>query len=178
MSDATFQLAASIAKILFVWGVVLAALLPNLVWAERRVAGMIQDRPGPNRVGPFGFFQIQQISQRQSLDRARQLIAAKNDSEAMTELQRVLAIEATNAEAHYLRGVILQRRGEADAAISAFQSAVSWNPRLIDAHVALGRLYLSRGDRAQALAHSKQALEIDPQNRDAVALRQQIETGR
>ncbi|MBK6797979.1 MAG: tetratricopeptide repeat protein [Acidobacteria bacterium] len=120
----------------------------------------------------------QQISQRQSLDKARQLIAAKNDSEAMTELQRVLAIEATNAEAHYLRGVILQRRGEADAAISAFQSAVSWNPRLIDAHVALGRLYLSRGDRALALAHSKQALEIDPQNRDAVALRQQIETGR
>ena len=58
MSDATFQLAASVAKILFVWGVVLAALLPNLVWAERRVAGMIQDRPGPNRVGPFGLFQI------------------------------------------------------------------------------------------------------------------------
>lgn len=57
MSDATFELAASGAKILFVWGVVLAALLPNLVWAERRGAGMIQDRPGPNRVGPFGLFQ-------------------------------------------------------------------------------------------------------------------------
>jgi NADH-quinone oxidoreductase subunit H len=57
VSDATFQLAASVAKILFVWGVVLAALLPNLVWAERRGAGMIQDRPGPNRVGPFGLFQ-------------------------------------------------------------------------------------------------------------------------
>jgi NADH-quinone oxidoreductase subunit H len=57
VSDATFNLAASGAKILFVWGVVLAALLPNLVWAERRGAGMIQDRPGPNRVGPFGLFQ-------------------------------------------------------------------------------------------------------------------------
>ena len=57
MSDATFELAASGAKILFVWAVVLAALLPNLVWAERRGAGMIQDRPGPNRVGPFGLFQ-------------------------------------------------------------------------------------------------------------------------
>jgi NADH-quinone oxidoreductase subunit H len=57
VSDATFELAASGAKILFVWAVVLAALLPNLVWAERRGAGMIQDRPGPNRVGPFGLFQ-------------------------------------------------------------------------------------------------------------------------
>jgi NADH-quinone oxidoreductase subunit H len=44
-------------KIAFVWGVVLAAMLPNLIWMERRVAGLIQDRPGPNRVGPFGLFQ-------------------------------------------------------------------------------------------------------------------------
>ena len=58
MSDATFALVAIGAKILFVWVIALATILPNLVWAERRVAGMIQDRPGPNRVGPFGLFQI------------------------------------------------------------------------------------------------------------------------
>lgn len=57
MSDATFALVAAGAKILLVWAIALAALLPNLVWAERRGAGMIQDRPGPNRVGPFGLFQ-------------------------------------------------------------------------------------------------------------------------
>ncbi len=45
------------AKIAFVWGVVLGAVLPNLIWVERRMAGLIQDRPGPNRVGPFGLFQ-------------------------------------------------------------------------------------------------------------------------
>jgi NADH-quinone oxidoreductase subunit H len=45
------------AKIAFVWGVVMAAVLPNLIWVERRMAGLIQDRPGPNRVGPFGLFQ-------------------------------------------------------------------------------------------------------------------------
>ncbi len=28
-----------------------------LVWVERRGAGLIQDRPGPNRVGPFGLLQ-------------------------------------------------------------------------------------------------------------------------
>jgi NADH-quinone oxidoreductase subunit H len=57
VSDATFLVVAAIAKILLVWAIALAALLPNLVWAERRGAGMIQDRPGPNRVGPFGLFQ-------------------------------------------------------------------------------------------------------------------------
>ncbi len=45
------------AKIAFVWAVVLGAVLPNLIWLERRMAGLIQDRPGPNRVGPFGLFQ-------------------------------------------------------------------------------------------------------------------------
>lgn len=28
-----------------------------LTWAERRVAGRVQSRVGPNRVGPFGFLQ-------------------------------------------------------------------------------------------------------------------------
>ncbi|MGH9364267.1 MAG: complex I subunit 1/NuoH family protein, partial [Thermoanaerobaculia bacterium] len=38
---------------------VLAVLgvLPLVIWVERRGAGLIQDRPGPNRVGPLGLLQ-------------------------------------------------------------------------------------------------------------------------
>ncbi len=57
MSPALATALEGTAKIAFVWGVVLGAVLPNLIWVERRMAGLIQDRPGPNRVGPFGLLQ-------------------------------------------------------------------------------------------------------------------------
>jgi tetratricopeptide (TPR) repeat protein len=120
----------------------------------------------------------QQVPIRQSLDRARQLISAGKTDEGLAELQRAMAIDSTNAEAHFLRGIIFQREGQSQSAISAFQTAVSYNPRMVEAHIWLGRLHLARGDRAQALAHCRQALGIDPQNREAIALKQQIEIGR
>ncbi len=119
-----------------------------------------------------------QISQQQALDRARQFVVAGKENEALTELQTLLAADTANAEAYYLRGVILLRRGDTEGASRALQAAVSWNPKLLEAHIGLGRIYLARGDRAKALAHCTQALGIDPLNRDAVALKQQIEIGK
>ncbi|MFI2811575.1 NADH-quinone oxidoreductase subunit NuoH [Microbulbifer sp. JSM ZJ756] len=43
-----------------IFGVLVAAVLlaALLTWGERRLLGFWQDRPGPNRVGPFGLFQV------------------------------------------------------------------------------------------------------------------------
>ncbi len=32
-------------------------IIPLIIWLERKLIGFIQDRPGPNRVGPFGILQ-------------------------------------------------------------------------------------------------------------------------
>ena len=46
--------------LLNVFGVLIAAVLlaALLTWGERRLLGFWQDRPGPNRVGPFGLLQV------------------------------------------------------------------------------------------------------------------------
>ena len=53
--DAT-DIVIEIVKIVIVLSAVLS-ITPVMAWVERRGAGLIQDRPGPNRVGPFGLFQ-------------------------------------------------------------------------------------------------------------------------
>jgi tetratricopeptide (TPR) repeat protein len=111
------------------------------------------------------------------LAKARALYAEGRDDEALPELRRVLVIEPMSAEAYLLTGRINQRRGDLDNAISALKTAIFWDSRLIDAHILLGRIFLERGDRAMAATYANNAIQIDPNNQEAIALQRQIATG-
>src|SRR5947209_18754539 len=47
----------SLLKIVGIVFFVILTMVAYAVYAERRVSALIQDRPGPNRVGPAGLFQ-------------------------------------------------------------------------------------------------------------------------
>jgi Flp pilus assembly protein TadD len=55
------------------------------------------------------------------------------------------------------------------AAIQALKAAVFWNPKLTAAHVLLGRILLTQGERTRAAVHIRQALELNPDDPDAQA---------
>jgi len=109
------------------------------------------------------------------LAKAREFYAAGQDDEALPELRRVVMVEPMNAEAYLLIGRINLRRGDLEPAINMLKTSLFWDAKLIDAHILLGRIFNERGDRAMAMAHAKSAMQIDPNNQEAIALQRQVE---
>jgi Tfp pilus assembly protein PilF len=55
------------------------------------------------------------------------------------------------------------------------KTALFWDNRLIDAYIALGKIFLEKNDCLQAQNYSRSALEVDQNNQDAAALQRQVE---
>jgi tetratricopeptide (TPR) repeat protein len=115
-----------------------------------------------------------------ALNKIRDLYQQGRDDEALAEIRKVLIIEPTNAEAFLLSGRINQRRGDQEAAIAALKTAIFWDPppKMIDAHILLGRIFLERGDIGEARKYAVSAINIDSSNQEAMALQRQVTMGR
>jgi len=119
-------------------------------------------------------------SAQESLTKVRELYQQGRDDEALAEIRKLLNLEPTTAEAFLISGRIHQRRGDQEAAIAALKTAIFWenNHPLIDAHILLGRIFMERGDLGEARKYAASAINIDPNNQEAMALQRQVTMGR
>jgi tetratricopeptide (TPR) repeat protein len=116
----------------------------------------------------------------EALNKIRDLYQQGRDDEAMAEIRKLMVLEPTNAEAFLLSGRINQRRGDQEAAIAALKTAIFWEPppKMIEAHILLGRIFLERGDLGEARKYAASAMNIDSNNQEAIALQRQVTMGR
>jgi tetratricopeptide (TPR) repeat protein len=116
----------------------------------------------------------------EALNKVRELYEQGRDDEAMVEIRKLMVLEPTNAETFLLSGKINQRRGDPEAAIAALKTAIFWDPppKMIEAHILLGRIFLERGDLGEARKYAASAMNIDANNQEAIALQRQVTMGR
>lgn len=105
------------------------------------------------------------------LQTAEELYNARRYDDAHTVLQRVIEGEPTNAEAFWLLGLVSQQLDDPEAAISAYKTAIFWEPNRIDTHISLARILLARNQHSEAKKYIKLALAIDPANQEVQTLR-------
>ncbi|HKP39221.1 MAG TPA: tetratricopeptide repeat protein [Pyrinomonadaceae bacterium] len=116
----------------------------------------------------------------QMLVKIRELYQQGRDDEALAELKKLLVVEPTNPEAYFLTGQIKARTGDQETAIAQLKTAIFWDPspRMVEAHILLGKIFLERGDLGEAKKYAASADTLDPNNPEVLALKRQVTMGR
>ncbi|HEV8430054.1 MAG TPA: CheR family methyltransferase [Pyrinomonadaceae bacterium] len=81
-------------------------------------------------------------------------------ADALLWCDRWVEAEKLNANAHYLRAIVLQELGDIDQSRHSLQRAIYIDPDLVLPHFALGNLALARGKLTEARKHFANALSL------------------
>ncbi|HUF46280.1 MAG TPA: tetratricopeptide repeat protein [Vicinamibacterales bacterium] len=107
------------------------------------------------------------------LSRARSLMDARRDRDAIDALRRAVYLDPYADEPHLLLGLIYHRNGRLADAVDEFRVAL-WARESVEAHVALGHALLEGGDRDGARRSAERALEMDAASVEARELLNRI----
>jgi tetratricopeptide (TPR) repeat protein len=95
------------------------------------------------------------------------LVKDSRSDEAATESTRALESDPSSAAAHYVRGVMLEAKGDRVSARREYNEVLRLNPRAVAAQVRLSDISLQDGTVDLAVQFASQALHDDPSNDDA-----------
>lgn len=86
-------------------------------------------------------------------------------SEALASVRKAIELDPKFADAHLLLGKMLENDlRQADKAIAAYQTAVSINPQLFQAHEALAELFVYKKDLKSAEENYRKSVALDPKH--------------
>lgn len=87
-----------------------------------------------------------------------------NNTKAIEAYEKVLKLDADNAETHNNLGIIYKEQDDLDKAMEHFQHVVSYNPGMDEAHNNLGLIHYLRDNYRNAVLEYKKALKLNPGN--------------
>ncbi|PYQ69138.1 MAG: hypothetical protein DMG01_29645, partial [Acidobacteria bacterium] len=99
--------------------------------------------------------------------RGERLVTANRLDEAASIANEALARRPESARAHYLLGVVHERRQQLDAAAAEYRAAIARAPKLAEAHDRLGFVLGTQGRSDEAIAEFERAIAIRPAFFDA-----------
>lgn len=97
---------------------------------------------------------------------AKIYFSLQQNPQARAAIEKALQLQPYQPDFLYVLGVIEERAGNLDAAITALRSVTLVNPREADAYFEMGKIWLLKNDRAQALTAFRKAAELEPDDRD------------
>jgi tetratricopeptide (TPR) repeat protein len=110
------------------------------------------------------------------LEQAKTFYSAGRDDDAMAILRRIVnGGDPMSAKAYLMIGKINLRRADMIAATDSLKTALFWDNSLIDAHIALAKIFLEKKDCQQSQSYVASAFAIDENNQEVLALQRQIE---
>lgn len=86
----------------------------------------------------------------------------RNWPAAGREYQRALALDPGNVDARHLYAIYLLAQRRTDEAMAELTRTLSADPLLAEAHMTVGRLYMSTGQPLRAIACLREAVELSP----------------
>jgi tetratricopeptide (TPR) repeat protein len=103
---------------------------------------------------------VREGSSRWQAESGQYLLAFESDADGTLSVIEHAGVQAeASAEAHFADGAALENE-DTDAAVEAYEHAISADPTLLDAHINLGRLLHESGRHAQAERVYRNAIGI------------------
>ncbi|MBP9854608.1 MAG: tetratricopeptide repeat protein [Candidatus Omnitrophica bacterium] len=97
------------------------------------------------------------------LDQTQEIYEGKQIDEYLLYYEKVLDYMPKNADAYYMKGYCLAKKGYLEKAAKSFQQSIDLNPQFFWAHYNLGLMYFKLNQNEEALKSFQSAVQTRPE---------------